>query len=508
MSTEHLRGMKVKSAEDLELAKGLAKLWYDLNAEGKQVFLPIDGGIDMDAPAREEDLLQAIAAGELDSFYHRAGRFDRGEPAASRQRWLDQHPNYVGDERGNVYCIYGKGGEQPPTVPANWLQDQETVTQALIGGGYLRANPNVVPLHANPLKQGLPDDSERLIADKQREKRPSTGSRTNETDKDRSGGRRGLLECDREMAGQHLALLDPTATDFTFQTFTDNAGLKAKLRSKRKEENELAQQEGQKSRQILDPLANVFNGTLEQWFDKLAELNNQGAGVFVTVNRTDLKGRRTGNITHIRAIWNENDKGFLGEYLIEPSFTVHTSEGKQHDYFLVDEPWEANQEGLADFASIMACMVGEYGSDPNAKDAARVLRLAGFYHRKQEPQLVELVMPEGKEDVEVYTRERLVQAFSPKEPVTREAKRDPNEGVRPYSLRAELELRSALRYVKTDSYSEWVRKAMAFKRLGWDDELGSGPINFKDSNAGANQIQGFGRRACHDRSFLAERNAD
>ena len=45
----------------------------------------------------------------------------------------------------------------------------------------------------------------------------------------------------------------------------------------------------------------------------------------------------------------------------------------------------------------MSRMVEDYGSDPNAKDRARVLRLAGFFHRKNpsEPHPVKIILEGG-----------------------------------------------------------------------------------------------------------------
>ena len=44
-------------------------------------------------------------------------------------------------------------------------------------------------------------------------------------------------------------------------------------------------------------LVHVLHGTLDQHLPLLTELNGRGAGVFFTVNETDLKGRETKNIT-------------------------------------------------------------------------------------------------------------------------------------------------------------------------------------------------------------------
>ncbi|MFY9240539.1 MAG: hypothetical protein WAO78_17020, partial [Roseovarius sp.] len=65
---------------------------------------------------------------------------------------------------------------------------------------------------------------------------------------------------DKSEAEKFLAALDPSAQQFTFQTFDDNYDRRDKS------------------------LARVFNGTLDQYFDTLAAYSARGAGIFVTMN--------------------------------------------------------------------------------------------------------------------------------------------------------------------------------------------------------------------------------
>src|SRR5207245_2508030 len=76
----------------------------------------------------------------------------------------------------------------------------------------------------------------------------------------------------REDAESFLSALDPAATFFTFQTFDDNA--------QRKNKN----------------LARILHGTLGSRWELLANLNQRGAGIFITVNETDGEGRENGNV--------------------------------------------------------------------------------------------------------------------------------------------------------------------------------------------------------------------
>jgi hypothetical protein len=96
---------------------------------------------------------------------------------------------------------------------------------------------------------------------------------------------------DYEQSERFLLLLDETAESFTFQTFTDC-----------KVQRETSRKNGQG-----DPLARVLHGSLEHCWRGLCRLNDQGAGVYVTVNETDGNGRTADHITRVRAVFEEQD---------------------------------------------------------------------------------------------------------------------------------------------------------------------------------------------------------
>nr|WP_213396240.1 AAA family ATPase [Yoonia sp.] len=158
---------------------------------------------------------------------------------------------------------------------------------------------------------------------------------------------------DRREAEKFLATLDPSAQQFTFQTFDDNHDRRDKS------------------------LAKVFNGTLDQYFDTLAAYSARGAGIFVTINETDLRGREKHNVTRIRAVFVDTD-GAPQEPIDAaiPHIVVESSPGKYHDYWLVkDCPIEA-------FTPYQIKLSEIYGTDDGVKDLPRVLRLPGFVHQK------------------------------------------------------------------------------------------------------------------------------
>ncbi|MBM9536178.1 PriCT-2 domain-containing protein [Desulfobulbus alkaliphilus] len=149
----------------------------------------------------------------------------------------------------------------------------------------------------------------------------------------------------------HLLLLDRTATEFTFQTFDDDKN--------RKDQS----------------LIRVLRGTLKQHWEELCYLNNKGAGVFVTINVTAGNRRRKKDVIETRAIWQEDD-GEGKPLPCNPHFVIETSPGKFHRLILT------RTDQVDEFESIQQRLVLDYGSDKNAADRSRVLRLAGFNHMK------------------------------------------------------------------------------------------------------------------------------
>jgi P4 family phage/plasmid primase-like protien len=170
-------------------------------------------------------------------------------------------------------------------------------------------------------------------------------------------------------AKRFLSKLDPTADNFVFQVFDDNGDRK-------------------------DPrLARVIPGTLDAVADQLIKYQKAGAGVFVTINRSRNGGRTKKDIIAPRAVFREADEPNLPKLPIKPQFIVESSPGKQHEYLLLDN----NCNDLDTWEAVMMTMVAVHGSDPNAKDIARVLRLPGFYHQKDpnHPHMVKIIHENG-----------------------------------------------------------------------------------------------------------------
>lgn len=165
-------------------------------------------------------------------------------------------------------------------------------------------------------------------------------------------------------------------------------------------------------------LIKQLHGHIDEHIDELSELNQKGAGVYFTVNETDLQGRTTKNIKKIRAVFCDFDGTPMPEkFDVLPHFIVNTSPNKYHTYWLVkDMPLES-------FTLYQQALANKFGSDPVVKDLPRIMRCAGFWHNKKEPYPVKVVkqniMPE-------YTKEEIRDGFGLERPKKRVFIHNPN----------------------------------------------------------------------------------
>ncbi len=230
-------------------------------------------------------------------------------------------------------------------------------------------------------------------------------------------------------ASEFLDLLDSNSEQFTFQTFDD-----------------------QKERKRKD-LARVMIGTLADHADELSRLSAEGAGVFVTVNETDGDGRRLANIKRLRTIFQEADTQGARVPPLDAHITVETSAGKFHRYWLIDnETAPTHSEWMA----VMRRMVADWDSDPNAKDATRVLRLPGFPHQKNpsSPHMVSIVSQSTRAP---YKWHEITSVIEPLQISTPE-----NRTIKGKGIDRPLELKSALSTLDPDeSYADWLSVGMA-----------------------------------------------
>lgn len=172
------------------------------------------------------------------------------------------------------------------------------------------------------------------------------------------------LAPDFKEAEKMLDALD-FAGEFTFQTFDDS-------------------EEKRKS------LVQISHGSLMDNRDQLKALNNKGAGIFVTINKTDLKGRKASNVTQVRAVFVDFDLARpervaeLNALPLPPTVIVESSPGKHHAYW-ISESGEIPLSGFRDLQQKLIKFYMADGADKSVHDLPRVLRLPGYWHRKETP---------------------------------------------------------------------------------------------------------------------------
>jgi hypothetical protein len=132
----------------------------------------------------------------------------------------------------------------------------------------------------------------------------------------------------------------------------------------------------------------IFHGTLGKWWRELTRLNALGAGIYVMANEGDGQGRRAENVIRIRAVFVDLDGAPLQPVLnavLKPHLLVETSPGRFHAIWLVSDC------RLDQFTGTQKALAARFGGDPAVIDLPRVVRLPGFWHMKDRPQLSRLL---------------------------------------------------------------------------------------------------------------------
>jgi hypothetical protein len=172
-----------------------------------------------------------------------------------------------------------------------------------------------------------------------------------------------VLMPDRAEAERFLTALGGGGAFFSFQTFDDK-------------------QQGK--RPMSSPLVRVLHGTLTQHWNELVRLNAQGAGVYVTVNQTNLRGRKAEDIVRVRALFVDLDGAPLPTQGPKPHIVVETSAGHWHVY------WRVSDVKIGEFADKQRALIALHDGDPAVCDLPRVMRLPGFFHCKGKPRMVRI----------------------------------------------------------------------------------------------------------------------
>jgi hypothetical protein len=200
------------------------------------------------------------------------------------------------------------------------------------------------------------------------------------------------MQPDRAETERFLAALDDDKR-WTFQTFDDNA--------ERKKER--------KARGEKDPFAQIMHSSLAKCWPTLVKLNAQGAGIFITVNRTDFKGRAAEDIKSVRALFVDLDGNPLDPVIapgaMQPHIVVESSPGRWHAYWRV-LPLMTHEL----FTLLQKSIAARFGGDPTVHDLPRVMRLPGFVHFKGEPFVSRIERTNG---LPWYRHCALIAAFPP-----------------------------------------------------------------------------------------------
>lgn len=152
-------------------------------------------------------------------------------------------------------------------------------------------------------------------------------------------------------------------------------------------------------------LVRIFHGSFDEHCSELLRLNQQGAGIFFTVNATDGQGRSGKNITKIRAVFVDLDGAPLDAIYsspLDPHFIIQSSHGKYHAYWIVEGL------GLDQFTSIQKFLAKQFQGDNKVCDLPRVMRLPGFHHRKSVPYLTHIIQENQHQP---YIAEQFESAF-------------------------------------------------------------------------------------------------
>ena len=262
------------------------------------------------------------------------------------------------------------------------------------------------------------------------------------------------LSPDRSQAEPFLTALDEEAEQFCFQTIDDLKERKDKS------------------------LSCILNGTLDEHWDKLVEFNRRGAGIFVTVNRTDGNGRKLDNMLSPRVIFQEADHPNTPPPPLDCHIEVESSPGKFHRYLIIDQ---AEAPAFEPWREVMNRMVVDFGSDPNACDPSRVLRLPGFYHQK-DPSRPFMVRLHASTPIQPYSWQQITDVIKPlpKKQVDKKAM----QALQGRGIESPLQLSSALAAINADcEYLDWLRVGMALHHATggsgeafalWDDWSATG----------------------------------
>lgn len=148
-----------------------------------------------------------------------------------------------------------------------------------------------------------------------------------------------------------------------------------------------------------------LHGPWEDVQERLKAYNQDGFGIFIAVQETDLRGRKKDNVRALRALFVDADDGPLPDVLpVAPHMRVRTPAG-EHVYWLL-----APGEPLGDYSDAQRVLATRLGTDPHVVDLPRVLRVPGLNHHKAEPRPV--ILAHIDSELPRYTIKQVLQGFN------------------------------------------------------------------------------------------------
>lgn len=152
-------------------------------------------------------------------------------------------------------------------------------------------------------------------------------------------------------------------------------------------------------------LTKELHGSLDEHLPILLDLNAKGAGIFFTVNQTDLRGRKQENIKAVRAVFVDLDGSPLEPVqnaALPPHLIVESSPGRFHVY------WKIINLDLPHFKIVQKALAGRFNGDGAVCDLSRTMRLPGFSHQKREVFLTKVLQ---SADLSHYEASTFLEAF-------------------------------------------------------------------------------------------------
>ena len=246
---------------------------------------------------------------------------------------------------------------------------------------------------------------------------------------------------DLEMAQLFLDTFEPSGK-FTFLTFDDNQDRKDwRLRK-------------------------TLHGTLVEHAATLRDLQKKGAGVFVTINETDLNGRKEENVVRVRSVFVDLDGAPIEpvlEHQCEPHMVIESSKERWHAYWLSELP-------LDQFRGMQKNLAQVFNGDSAICDLPRVMRLPGFFHHKRKngkskkPFMTRI--ESITEDTQRYSAEQLCEYF-PEAPQNANGAKFFAEEANDRFAKEQLE--DLLGYIDPSDRTTWIAVGHALKAISQDN---------------------------------------